>query len=63
LLEKILNYAKENNVNSAFLEVRPSNTYAVQLYESHGFNEVGIRRNYYPAKRGREDAVIFAKEL
>lgn len=63
LLNKMLDYAKSVNANSAFLEVRPSNTYAVELYESEGFNEVGIRKDYYPAKIGREDAMIFAKEL
>lgn len=63
LLEKILDHARESEANSAFLEVRPSNTNAVQLYESEGFNEIGVRRDYYPTKLGREDAVIFAKEL
>ena len=63
LLTKMLQFAKDNNASSAFLEVRPSNIFAVQLYESEGFNEIGVRRDYYPAKVGREDAVIFAKEL
>ena len=63
LLNKMLDYAKNVNANSAFLEVRPSNVYAVELYESEGFNEVGIRKDYYPAEFGREDAIIFAKEL
>ena len=63
LLAKMLEYAKDANANSAFLEVRPSNTFAVQLYASEGFNEIGIRKDYYPAAVGREDAVIFAKEL
>ena len=63
LLNKMLDYAKGINANSAFLEVRPSNVYAVELYESEGFNEVGIRKDYYPAEFGREDAMIFAKEL
>ena len=63
LLAKMLEYAKSINANSAFLEVRPSNTYAVELYQSEGFNEVGVRKDYYPAKVGREDAMIFAKEL
>jgi len=46
-----------------FLEVRPSNLVAYKLYEKLGFNEVGIRENYYPAFAGREDAVVLAKEL
>ncbi|MDQ7090213.1 MAG: ribosomal protein S18-alanine N-acetyltransferase [Methylococcales bacterium] len=46
-----------------FLEVRPSNLGAIKLYNSLGFNEVGRRKNYYPAESGREDAVILALEL
>ncbi len=46
-----------------FLEVRPSNQVACNLYEDLGFNEVGIRENYYPAYVGREDALVLAKEL
>ncbi len=46
-----------------FLEVRPSNIGAIKLYNKLGFNEVGRRKDYYPAKKGREDAVILALEL
>ena len=47
-----------------FLEVRPSNSKAQALYESLGFNEIGVRKNYYPAeKNGREDAIMLALEL
>jgi ribosomal-protein-alanine N-acetyltransferase len=46
-----------------FLEVRPSNHRAINLYNQLGFNQVGLRKNYYPAIRGREDAVILALEL
>ncbi len=63
LLTQVLYDAKNNGASCVFLEVRPSNHYALQLYESEGFNEVGVRKKYYPAKFGREDAVIFAKEL
>jgi len=35
----------------------------LSLYFSEGFNEIGARRDYYPAQFGREDAVILAKEL
>ena len=42
---------------------RSSNLVAYQLYEKLGFNEVGVRENYYPAYVGREDALILAKEL
>lgn len=41
-----------------WLEVRASNAAAIALYESLGFNEATIRRNYYPTTDGREDAII-----
>lgn len=44
-----------------FLEVRESNEAAIALYEKFYFCEVGRRNNYYPAKRGREDALIYAR--
>ncbi len=46
-----------------FLEVRPSNQRAIQLYKSLGFDEIGIRKDYYPALNGREDAVMLALDL
>lgn len=46
-----------------FLEVRPSNIPAIRLYASQGFNEIGLRKNYYPAKNGREHAILMAKTL
>lgn len=63
LLANVLSNAKDYNATCVFLEVRPSNKYAVALYESEGFNEVGVRKQYYPSDHGREDAVIYAKEL
>jgi len=44
-----------------FLEVRASNTPAIELYALLDFCEVGVRNNYYPAANGREDAVIMAQ--
>jgi len=43
--------------------VRPSNEQAIRLYDQIGFNEIGRRPNYYPARRGREDAIVMAIEL
>ena len=36
---------------------------AIKIYERSGFDEVGNRKDYYPAKFGREDALILAKQL
>ena len=55
--------AEALNVNTLFLEVRASNTVALSLYRKNGFNEIGLRKNYYPAKEGREDAVVLAKQV
>jgi len=63
LLRALLATAEVAEVATLFLEVRPSNTAALRLYEKFGFNEVGVRNNYYPAKNGREDAIVLAKEL
>ena len=63
VLEFLLDVARKLNADTAFLEVRPSNSVARRLYEQSGFNEAGIRRNYYPAKVGREDAIIMARTL
>ncbi len=63
MMEHLLEVAKEKNAKSVFLEVRPSNEVAIQLYNKIGFLEVGIRKDYYPAKNGREDALIFAMDI
>ena len=63
VLRELLSFAHQNLADTAFLEVRPSNGKAIALYLSEGFNEMGSRKDYYPANRGREDALIFAKTL
>jgi ribosomal-protein-alanine N-acetyltransferase len=63
LVEYMLDRATRLAARSIFLEVRPSNLTAFKLYESLGFNEVGVRKDYYPAFVGREDALVLAKEL
>ncbi len=63
LLDQLFTIARARKADTAFLEVRPTNTQALSLYLSEGFNEIGTRRNYYPALFGREDAIILAKTL
>ena len=49
------------NAETAWLEVRESNTNAFQLYLKNGFNEVDRRLNYYPTESGKEDAIIMCR--
>ena len=63
LLEQLLMTARAHNADTAFLEVRATNYQALSLYFSEGFNEIGLRKNYYPALVGRENAIILAKIL
>ena len=62
-MEHILSVARHRSVDMVFLEVRPSNEVALKLYHSMGFNQFGIRKGYYPAENGREDAVVMALNL
>lgn len=63
LLEHMVSIARKNQMANMFLEVRPSNISAIALYENIGFNEMAIRRGYYPAPNGREDAVLMGLAL
>ena len=60
LLEHLIRELETRDVFTLWLEVRASNVAAIALYESLGFNEATIRRNYYPTVDGREDAIIMA---
>jgi ribosomal-protein-alanine N-acetyltransferase len=57
----LLDSARSAGVQEAYLEVRPSNVAAARLYHSLGFEQVGIRRGYYQALMGREDACVLRK--
>lgn len=63
LLRHVCRQAVALGADIMFLEVRPSNVQAVALYLDEGFCEVGIRRGYYPARIGREDAMVMARTL
>jgi ribosomal-protein-alanine N-acetyltransferase len=63
ILSHLMDEADSLKVRDVFLEVRPSNTGAISLYEQMGFNQVGLRKDYYPTVGGREDAIIFAASL
>ena len=59
----MLDIARQKKARIALLEVRISNTAAYRLYAKLGFDEVGLRKSYYPASHGREDAIILARDL
>ena len=59
----LIGHARSRGANDSFLEVRASNQSAYRLYERYGFNEVGRRRDYYPAVGGREDALVMVCPL
>lgn len=63
LLGYMLERAAAAGMTEAFLEVRPTNVTAIRLYQSMGFEQVGIRRGYYQAENGREDAVVLQLPL
>jgi ribosomal-protein-alanine N-acetyltransferase len=63
MLLYLLDRARIAGMYEAFLEVRPSNTIASRLYRSLGFEQVGIRRGYYQAAVGREDAQVLRRIL
>ena len=63
MLSFLLDEADTLEVRDVFLEVRPSNTGAIVLYEQMGFNQVGLRKDYYPTESGHEDAIIYAASL
>jgi [ribosomal protein S18]-alanine N-acetyltransferase len=63
LVRALVRIARGHGAQRLFLEVRPSNPHAIVLYHDEGFNEIGRRPRYYPAKDGREDAIVMAMEL
>lgn len=63
LLETVLERASLAGAGRMHLEVRPSNDAALALYLASGFERIGIRRRYYRARTGSEDAVLLARAL
>ena len=63
LLEHAMRMIQEHGAQSMLLEVRPSNAVGRHLYQRAGFAQVGSRKGYYPALRGREDALVLRREL
>ena len=63
MLKNLVEECRKKNIINIFLEVRLSNSSAIRLYEKNGFNEIGIRRNYYKILDGREDAIMMGLVL
>jgi ribosomal-protein-alanine N-acetyltransferase len=63
LLQEAVTLARRRGAKNIFLEVRPSNRAAQALYARCGFRQIAVRRDYYPAHFGREDALVFSLAL
>jgi ribosomal-protein-alanine N-acetyltransferase len=63
LLLHLVGLARDSDAAHMFLEVRPSNVAARRLYAAHGFQEITVRRGYYPSGPVREDAILMGLAL
>jgi ribosomal-protein-alanine N-acetyltransferase len=63
LLHHAMDVARRCGAGTLLLEVRPSNERARILYRQFGFRQIGVRRGYYPAPEGREDALVLTRAL
>ncbi len=64
LLNELITQLRQKGILTLWLEMRESNKKAQALYDSLGFNQVDIRKNYYPTPDGkRENAVVMAAYL
>jgi ribosomal-protein-alanine N-acetyltransferase len=63
LLEHMITLSRAANATIVLLEVRKSNKAAIHLYESQGFQRLGLRKGYYPAENGREDALVLGFDI
>lgn len=63
LLGHLMVKARAGGATRMLLEVRVSNAAAQALYASVGFIEIGMRRNYYPGRGGREDAIVLSRVI
>ena len=63
LLNHLMAIARAAHASIVLLEVRKSNKAALRLYESVGFQRIGVRKAYYPARDGREDALVLGYDI
>ena len=62
-LSTVMSIAAQLGAHRVFLEVRPSNVAGLALYRKFNFARIGLRKRYYRAADGREDAVVLARDL
>ena len=63
MLKDFFSECRKANIVNIFLEVRKSNLLAIRLYKKSGFNEIGIRNNYYQNKDSKEDAILMGMAI
>ena len=63
LLGEAMRLSRDLGARHVFLEVRPSNEAGQALYGRFGFKRIAVRRGYYPARNGREDALVLSRPL
>jgi ribosomal-protein-alanine N-acetyltransferase len=66
MMAAIEGVAAQQKMPRIILEVRPTNLAAVSLYQKLGYEQIGVRKNYYPANPetgSREDALVMAKSI
>jgi ribosomal-protein-alanine N-acetyltransferase len=63
ILEHLIAKLRHTACEVIYLEVRPTNIAALRLYERFGFRQLGLRRDYYPAVTGREDALFLGLNI
>ncbi|MFK8010779.1 MAG: ribosomal protein S18-alanine N-acetyltransferase [Marinicellaceae bacterium] len=63
LLKHLENICRLSHSKVFLLEVRESNPIAQSLYQSFGFEQIGMRKNYYRCIKGRENAIVMTKQL
>lgn len=59
LLRHAIQYLQSHSIKRLLLEVRKSNQSAIHFYQKWGGKQIGIRKDYYPKEKTREDACIF----
>ncbi len=63
ILQHLIDEAAPTKCEVIYLEVRPTNIAGLRLYEKFGFRQLGLRRDYYPAVTGREDALFLGLNI